>query len=127
MTRCAQAFDTVPTAYRANSSIFVPEPKRLYVDEASRCSTAAPPLAGRSRPARKIPFSTEDARLLSPCATACCAASACPPSLYGDRRGVFVRNDRHWLHEEQLGVTDIAAQSPQTKVASGVLHIGTLG
>ena len=54
-----------------------------------------------------------------------------PLSLYGDRSGVFVRNDDHWSLEEelagrqqptqfgralrQLGVTFIAAQSPQAK------------
>ncbi len=54
-----------------------------------------------------------------------------PLSLYGDRCGVFVRNDDHWTVEEelagrqqptqfgralaQLGVTFIPAQSPQAK------------
>jgi transposase len=54
-----------------------------------------------------------------------------PLSLYGDRSGVFVRNDDHWTVEEelagrqqptqfgraleQLGVTFIAALSPQAK------------
>jgi len=54
-----------------------------------------------------------------------------PLALYGDRCGVFVRNDDHWTVEEQLagrrqptqfgraleqlGVTFIAAQSPQAK------------
>jgi hypothetical protein len=54
-----------------------------------------------------------------------------PLSFYGDRYGVFVRNDDHWSVEEQLaghreptqfgralqqlGVTYIAAQSPQAK------------
>src|ERR1700722_4416433 len=54
-----------------------------------------------------------------------------PVAFYGDRSGVFTRNDRHWsIHEqlagqrqpaqfgralEQLGVTFIAAQSPQAK------------
>jgi hypothetical protein len=54
-----------------------------------------------------------------------------PLSLYGDRCGVFVRNDHHWTVEEelagaqqptqfgralaQLGVTFIPAQSPQAK------------
>jgi hypothetical protein len=54
-----------------------------------------------------------------------------PLSLYGDRCGVFVRNDEHWTVEEelagrqqptqfgralaQLGVTFIPAQSPQAK------------
>ncbi len=54
-----------------------------------------------------------------------------PLSLYGDRHGVFVRNDEHWSVEEQLagrrqptqfgralaqlGVTYIAANSPQAK------------
>ena len=54
-----------------------------------------------------------------------------PLSFYGDRHGVFVRNDEHWSVEEQLsgkrqptqfgralaqlGVTYIAAHSPQAK------------
>ena len=54
-----------------------------------------------------------------------------PLSLYGDRCGVFVRNDHHWTREEelagrqqptqfgralqQLGVTFIPAHSPQAK------------
>jgi transposase len=54
-----------------------------------------------------------------------------PLSLYGDRCGVFVRNDHHWTVEEelagrqqptqfgralqQLGVTFLPAQSPQAK------------
>jgi transposase len=54
-----------------------------------------------------------------------------PLSFYGDRHGVFVRNDEHWSVEEQLsgkrqptqfgralaqlGVTYIAANSPQAK------------
>ena len=54
-----------------------------------------------------------------------------PLAFYGDRSGVFVRNDEHWSLEEQLagqrqptqfgralqqlGVTFIAAQSPQAK------------
>ena len=54
-----------------------------------------------------------------------------PISFYGDRHSVFVRNDDHWTVEEQLagrreptqfgraldqlGVTYIAAHSPQAK------------
>lgn len=54
-----------------------------------------------------------------------------PTALYGDRSGIFVRNDDHWTVEEelagqrqptqfgralaQLGITFIAAQSPQAK------------
>jgi transposase len=54
-----------------------------------------------------------------------------PLSFYGDRHGIFVRNDNHWSVEEQLagkrqptqfgraleqlGVTYIAARSPQAK------------
>jgi transposase len=54
-----------------------------------------------------------------------------PTAFYGDRSGIFVRNDPHWsLHEEltgqrqptqfgralcELGITFIAAQSPQAK------------
>ena len=57
--------------------------------------------------------------------------SGVPLSFYGDRHGVFVRNDEHWSVEEQLaghreptqfgralaqfGVTYIAANSPQVK------------
>ena len=84
---------------------------------------------------RKVPvaefFLTEDAhgyfrllhRLLRRCGV--------PLSFYGDRHSVFVRNDDHWSVEEQLagrceptqfgraleqlGITYIAAQSPQAK------------
>ena len=54
-----------------------------------------------------------------------------PTAFYGDRSGIFVRNDPHWSLEEelagqrqptqfgralsQLGITFIAAQSPQAK------------
>jgi transposase len=54
-----------------------------------------------------------------------------PTAFYGDRSGIFVRNDNHWTVEEglagqrqptqfgralaQLGITFIAAQSPQAK------------
>jgi transposase len=54
-----------------------------------------------------------------------------PLSLYGDRHGIFLRNDEHWSVEEQLrgrqqptqfgraleqlGITYIAAQTPQAK------------
>lgn len=54
-----------------------------------------------------------------------------PVAFYGDRSGIFVRNDDHWTREEelagkrqppqfgraldQLGITFIAAQSPQAK------------
>src|SRR6202162_4876272 len=54
-----------------------------------------------------------------------------PLSLYGDQSSIFVRNDEHWTREEelrgrreptqfgraleQLGITFIAAQSPQAK------------
>ncbi len=56
---------------------------------------------------------------------------AIPLSLYGDQSGIFVRNDQHWTREEelrgrreptqfgraleQLGITFIAAKSPQAK------------
>ena len=62
-------------------------------------------------------------RLLSRCGV--------PVALYGDRNGIFVRNDDHWSVEEQLagkrqptqfgralqqlGITYIAANSPQAK------------
>ena len=54
-----------------------------------------------------------------------------PTAFYGDRSGIFVRHDDHWTVEEelagkrqptqfgralaQLGITFIAAQSPQAK------------
>lgn len=54
-----------------------------------------------------------------------------PTAFYGDRSGIFLRNDSHWSREEelagqrqptqfgralsQLGITFIAAQSPQAK------------
>jgi transposase len=84
---------------------------------------------------RKVPvaefFLTEDARgyfrLLQRLLRRC----GVPLSLYGDRHSVFVRNDDHWTVEEQLagkrqptqfgraldqlGVTYIAANSPQAK------------
>jgi hypothetical protein len=57
--------------------------------------------------------------------------SGVPVALYGDRHGIFVRNDDHWTVEEQLrgkrqptqfgraleqlGITYIAAHSPQAK------------
>ncbi len=57
-----------------------------------------------------------------------------PVAFYGDRSGIFVRNDDHWTREEelagkrqppqfgraldQLGITFIAAQSPQAKGVS---------
>jgi hypothetical protein len=58
-------------------------------------------------------------------------AYGCPVTLYGDRAGIFQRNDQHWSTEEQLrgerdpthfgvvlrdlGIGFIAAQSPQAK------------
>src|SRR5712692_3039680 len=45
-----------------------------------------------------------------------------PLSLYGDHSSIFVRNDEHWTREEELrtkmlllGITFIAAKSPQAK------------
>jgi transposase len=76
-------------------------------------------------------FSTEDARgyfRLLRRLLRCCGI---PLSFYGDRHGIFMRNDDHWSVEEQLagkrqptqfgraleqlGVTYIAARSPQAK------------
>jgi transposase len=76
-------------------------------------------------------FPTEDARgyfRLLRRLLRCCGM---PLSFYGDRHGIFVRNDQHWSVEEQLagkrqptqfgralaqlGVTYIAANSPQAK------------
>jgi len=60
-----------------------------------------------------------------------CRTYGCPVTLYGDRAGIFQRNDSHWSPEEQLrgerdpthfgvvlrdlGIGFIAAQSPQAK------------
>jgi transposase len=76
-------------------------------------------------------FTTEDARGYFRLLRRLLRRLGIPISLYGDRHGVFVRNDDHWSVEEQLagrrqptqfgrallqlGVTYIAAQSPQAK------------
>lgn len=84
---------------------------------------------------RKVPvaefFPTEDARGYFRLLHRLLRHFGVPLSFYGDRHGVFVRNDDHWSVEEQLagrrqptqfgraleqlGVTYIAAQSPQAK------------
>jgi transposase len=84
---------------------------------------------------RKVPvaefFPTEDARGYFRLLRRLLRRFGVPLSFYGDRHGVFVRNDDHWTVEEQLagrreptqfgraleqlGVTYIAAQSPQAK------------
>lgn len=84
---------------------------------------------------RKVPvaefFPTEDARGYFRLLRRLLRCYGVPLSFYGDRHGVFVRNDDHWSVEEQLtgrreptqfgralaqlGVTYIAAQSPQAK------------
>ncbi len=84
---------------------------------------------------RKVPvaefFPTEDARGYFRLLHRLLRRFGVPLSFYGDRHGVFVRNDDHWSVEEQLagrrqptqfgraldqlGVTYIAAQSPQAK------------
>ena len=84
---------------------------------------------------RKVPvaefFLTEDARGYFRLLHRLLRRYGVPLSFYGDRHGVFVRNDDHWSLEEQLagrrqptqfgraleqlGVTYIAAQSPQAK------------
>jgi hypothetical protein len=84
---------------------------------------------------RKVPvaefFLTEDARGYFRLLRRLLGRFGVPLSFYGDRHGVFVRNDDHWSVEEQLagrrqptqfgralqqlGVTYIAAQSPQAK------------
>ena len=84
---------------------------------------------------RKVPvaefFPTEDARGYFRLLRRLLRRFGAPLSFYGDRHGVFVRNDDHWSLEEQLagrreptqfgraldqlGVTYIAAQSPQAK------------
>jgi hypothetical protein len=76
-------------------------------------------------------FPTEDARGYFRLLRRLLRRFGVPLSFYGDRHGVFVRNDDHWSVEEQLagrrqptqfgralqqlGVTYIAAQSPQAK------------
>jgi transposase len=84
---------------------------------------------------RKVPvaefFPTEDARGYFRLLRRLLRRFGVPLSFYGDRHGVFVRNDDHWSVEEQLAgrreptqfgralaqlsVTYIAAQSPQAK------------
>ena len=84
---------------------------------------------------RKVPvaefFLTEDARGYFRLLHRLLRRFGVPLSFYGDRHGVFVRNDDHWSVEEQLagrrqptqfgraldqlGITYIAAQSPQAK------------
>jgi transposase len=84
---------------------------------------------------RKVPvaqfFPTEDARGYFRLLRRLLRGHGVPLSFYGDRHGVFVRNDDHWSVEEQLagkrqptqfgralaqlGVTYIAAHSPQAK------------
>jgi hypothetical protein len=84
---------------------------------------------------RKVPvaefFPTEDARGYFRLPQCLLRRYGVPLSFYGDRHSVFVRNDDHWSLEEQLsghrgptqfgralqqlGVTYIAAHSPQAK------------
>src|SRR5271170_6329754 len=76
-------------------------------------------------------FPTEDARGYFRLLRRLLRRCGVPLSFYGDRHGIFVRNDDHWSVEEQLagkrqptqfgralaqlGVTYIAARSPQAK------------
>ncbi len=76
-------------------------------------------------------FPTEDARGYFRLLQRLLRRFGVPLSLYGDRHSVFVRNDDHWTVEEQLaghrqptqfgraleqlGITYIAAQTPQAK------------
>ena len=76
-------------------------------------------------------FPTEDARGYFRLLRRLLRRYGVPLSFYGDRHGIFVRNDEHWSVEEQLagkrqptqfgralaqlGVTYIAARSPQAK------------
>jgi transposase len=84
---------------------------------------------------RKVPvaefFLTEDARGYFRLLRRLLRRCGIPLSFYGDRHSVFVRNDEHWSVEEQLagkrqptqfgralaqlGITYIAAHSPQAK------------
>jgi transposase len=84
---------------------------------------------------RKVPvaefFPTEDARGYFRLLQRVLRRYGVPLSFYGDRHGIFVRNDDHWTVEEQLagrreptqfgralaqlGVTYIAANTPQAK------------
>src|SRR6202162_2523188 len=84
---------------------------------------------------RKVPvaefFLPEDARVYFRLLRRLLRRCGVPLSFYGDGHGVFVRNDEHWSVEEQLagrrqptqfgraldqlGITYIAAQSPQAK------------
>src|SRR6266581_3729627 len=84
---------------------------------------------------RKVPvaefFPTEDARGYFHLLRHLLRRYGVPLSFYGDKHGVFVRNDDHWTVEEQLagkrqptqfgralaqlGVTYIPANSPQAK------------
>ena len=84
---------------------------------------------------RKVPvaefFPTEDARGYFRLLQCLLRRFGVPLSFYGDRHGIFVRNDDHWSVEEQLagrreptqfgraldqlGITYIAANSPQAK------------
>lgn len=84
---------------------------------------------------RKVPvaefFPTEDARGYFRLLRRLLRRFGVPLSFYGDRHGIFVRNDEHWSVEEQLagrreptqfgralaqlGITYIAARSPQAK------------
>ena len=84
---------------------------------------------------RKVPvaefFPTEDARGYFRLLRRLLRRCGVPISFYGDRHGVFVRNDDHWSVEEQLagrreptqfgralqqlGISYIAAHSPQAK------------
>ena len=68
---------------------------------------------------------------MPPCCALLCTTYGLPLALYGDRLGVFVRNDAHWTLEEELrgtqdpthfgrilqelGIGYIAAHSPQAK------------
>ena len=116
--------------------------------KASSCNSTAPRTTGSKAAARASPlwacrttlpakswppssFRRKPPKAISTCSKACSTASACPLAFYGDRSGIFVRNDDHWTVEEQLagkrqptqfgraldqlGITFIAAQSPQAK------------
>ena len=107
---------------------------------APRLARRPRPAPHRSRPARRrhrqnprrpvLPLRSRR-RLSLACSASLLRRHGVPLAFYGDHSGIFVRNDDHWSVEEQLagkrqptqfgraleqlGITFIAAQSPQAK------------